>query len=274
METMQTDTVISTDGTIIEYNFIGKGPGILIISGGSRAAWHYIRLAEFLADDYTVYLINRRGRGNSGPQGSGYNIQKECEDAEAIIKKHDIPFLFGHSYGGLVVLNVALNHPVKKVAVFEPAVSANNNLPTYWLPKFENQLQHEDHIGALISMIKGLQMASFLKYIPNPILKMIFNRMAPKNPTWNKDKLLLSMLPNEVKEGVAIDSDTSRYLAINCLVLLLGGSKSPRFLLDGLYKLNGIITTSSIHIMKGMEHNTPDETGPELTANELKTFFK
>jgi len=273
MTTMQTGTIISKDGTLIEYNFIGNGPGILIISGGSRAAWHYFRLAEFLASDYTVYLINRRGRGNSGPQGVGYNLQKECEDAETIIKKHDIPYVFGHSYGGVVALNLALNYPVKKVAVFEPAVSGNNNLPANWLSKFEKQLQHEDHIGAMITMIKGLQVASFLKYIPNPLLKMVFKKMAPKNPTWDKDKLLLEMLPNEVMAAVPIDKDTSRYKTINCPVLLLGGSKSPKFLRDGLHKLNGVVPSSSIHIMKGMEHNTPDDEGPELTAKALKGFF-
>ncbi len=270
---MQTDTVISTDGTIIEYNFTGNGPGILIISGGSRAAWHYFKLAEYLSNKFTVYLINRRGRGNSGPQGIGYNVQKECEDAISIIKKHDIPFIFGHSFGGVVALNVALNYPVKKVAVFEPAVSGNNSLPTSWLPKFEKQLRAQDHIGAMITMIKGLQMASFLKYIPNTLLKMVFRKMAPKNPTWDEDKLLLPMLANEVKAGIAIDNDASRYGSINCLVLLLGGSKSPKFLLDGLSKLHEIIPSSSIHIMKGLGHNTPDDMGPELTAEDLKGFF-
>jgi len=273
MATIQTDTVVSIDGTQIEYNFIGQGPGILIISGGSRAAWHYLKLAEFLASGYTVYLINRRGRGNSGPQGIDYNIQKECEDAISIIKKHEIPYIFGHSFGGVVALNVALNYRIKKIAVFEPAVSGSSNLPTSWLPKFEKQLQYEDHIGAMITMIKGLQVASFLKYIPNPLLKMVFKKMAPKNPTWEKDKMLLEMLPNEVIAVVPIDNDTSRYNIINCPVLLLGGSKSPKFLQNGLNKLHGIIPSSSIHVMKGMEHNTPDDTEPELTAKALKEFF-
>ena len=273
MDTIQSDTVVSPDGTTIEYNTVGQGPGLLIISGGSRAAWHYLKLAEFLSPNYAVYLINRRGRGNSGAQGVDYSIRKEYEDAIAIIKKHNIPYIFGHSYGGLIALYIALNYPLEKIAVFEPGVFTGNNIPLNWLPKFGKQLGKNDYTGAMISMVKGLKMASFLKYVPNPLLKIVFDLLSRKNPVWDKDKVLLSLLPKEIAAGLKTDQDISVYKKITFPVLLLGGVKSPKFLSDILNQLNRIIPQSSLHIMKGMNHNTPDEFGPELTAEALKGFF-
>jgi len=49
----------------------------------------HIELAEALADTFTVYVPDRRGRGMSGPFGDGYSVQKEIEDLDALLTKTD-----------------------------------------------------------------------------------------------------------------------------------------------------------------------------------------
>jgi len=41
-----------------------------------RASQHYLAMAEALADGYTVYIQDRRGRGLSGPPGENYSKEK------------------------------------------------------------------------------------------------------------------------------------------------------------------------------------------------------
>ena len=78
----------------------GAGPGLILISGGYLAAQHYMRLAGALADAFTVYVPDRRGRGVSGPPGDLYGMDRECEDVAALLAESGAEFLFGHSRAG------------------------------------------------------------------------------------------------------------------------------------------------------------------------------
>jgi pimeloyl-ACP methyl ester carboxylesterase len=47
-----------------------------------------------------VHVIDRRGPGASGPLGSSYSIDSECDDLEAVLVATGATHVFGHSYGG------------------------------------------------------------------------------------------------------------------------------------------------------------------------------
>jgi predicted alpha/beta superfamily hydrolase len=49
--------------------------------------------------------------------------------------------LVGHSYGGLVALEVARNNNAfRKIAVYEPGVHIDGSMPTAWMPGYEKKL--------------------------------------------------------------------------------------------------------------------------------------
>ena len=77
-------TVLSGDGTRIGYLSVGTGPAVLVIPGVLSMAADYAAFARALSEHFTVYTIERRGRGESGPQGDDYSIVKECEDVLAL----------------------------------------------------------------------------------------------------------------------------------------------------------------------------------------------
>jgi pimeloyl-ACP methyl ester carboxylesterase len=91
----------SRDGTRIGYLSVGTGPAVLVIPGVLSMAADYGAFARALADRFTVHTIERRGRGESGPQGEDYSIAKECEDVLAVQGQTGASLLAGHSYGGL-----------------------------------------------------------------------------------------------------------------------------------------------------------------------------
>src|SRR6516162_659210 len=128
-----TSTVHSKDGTTISYLTVGSGPAVMVIPGALSMATGYTAFARALAEHFTVHTIERRGRGESGPQGNDYSILKECEDVLALQQRTGASFLVGHSFGGLVALEVARNNPsFIKIAVYELGVSIERSIPMDW----------------------------------------------------------------------------------------------------------------------------------------------
>jgi hypothetical protein len=58
----------------------GSGPAVLLMHGGMQASQHFMKLADALSAEFTVYVPDRRGRGLSGPHGDDYSIVREVED--------------------------------------------------------------------------------------------------------------------------------------------------------------------------------------------------
>ncbi len=80
-------SVTSQDGTTISYRQLGYGPGVVLLHGAMESAQSHMQLAEALADTFTVYVPDRRGRGLSGPYGKDYSIQEDVEDMDALLTK-------------------------------------------------------------------------------------------------------------------------------------------------------------------------------------------
>lgn len=80
---------VTSAGTTIGYRQVGSGPGLLLLHGGMQASQHYMRLAAALANSFTVYLPDRRGRGLSGSPGEQHSLAQECEDVAVLLDKTD-----------------------------------------------------------------------------------------------------------------------------------------------------------------------------------------
>src|SRR5215218_9166043 len=106
-----TASVTSKDGTTIGYYRIGTGPGLVILHGSMQSALSHKLLAEALADYYTVYLVDRRGRPLSGTFGPDYSSRKEVEDLDAVLAATGAHYVFGVSSGALITLQAALSLP-------------------------------------------------------------------------------------------------------------------------------------------------------------------
>ena len=82
---MTGDTVHSRDGTSIAYWRSGAGPPLLLVHGAvadHSTTWRLV-LPE-LEKRFTVYAMDRRGRGGSG-DGPAYDLQREAEDVAAVV---------------------------------------------------------------------------------------------------------------------------------------------------------------------------------------------
>jgi pimeloyl-ACP methyl ester carboxylesterase len=264
--------VTSVDNTVIGYRQTGSGPVLVVVHGGGRASHHYRQLAEALADTYTVYLPDRRGRGLSGSAGDNYSIIRECEDLATLLNKTGAQFVFGHSSGGLIALEAALKLPVRKLAVYEPAVSINGSIPTAWLPAFEQALAKHNSVAAMVVFLKGLRLspASWLpSWVLTPLMYLLLRgaegrEMIELLPTLTLDMALVKHL----------DSGLERYKDIAAETLLLGGDQSPAYLRDALSALSRTLPHAKRIELPRLGHNAPDNDAPERIAGELRQFFQ
>ena len=77
---LSTGSVVSADGTQIGYLRTGHGPAVLLLHGSMESSRSHLQMAAALAEEFTVYLPDRRGRGMSGPYPAEYGIRTEVED--------------------------------------------------------------------------------------------------------------------------------------------------------------------------------------------------
>jgi pimeloyl-ACP methyl ester carboxylesterase len=270
--------VISKDGTRIGYRQLGQGPGLVILHGGMESFQSHVQLAEALADTYTVYLPDRRGRGLSGPYGQNYGVQREVEDLDALLVRTGAHNVFGFSSAAIVLLHAALRQPaIQKVVIFEPPLF---NVTDDWLPRYDQEIAEGKVAAALVTSTKGTQMwgHTMPRWLLELAAKMIMaseDKKAKGNdvttrklaPTLHYDAQLI------IESKGAIES----FKTIRTDVLLMGGSMSPDFLKAGLDALEKVLPDSRRVEIPGAGHGASGNTDrggkPKVVAQELRRFF-
>ncbi len=144
--------VESKDGTQIAFTKEGSGPAVVLVGGGLVDKSENAPLATELAQDFTVYNYDRRGRGESGDT-QPYTLQREIEDIEALIDEAGgSAFLYGVSSGGALVLEAAGSVGADKLAVYEVPYSVGEEAMQVWKDYRQNlavALEKDDHDEAL-----------------------------------------------------------------------------------------------------------------------------
>ncbi len=283
-EPYTTGSVTAHDGATIGYRQLGHGPGVVVVHGAMSSGYHHMQLAEALADAFTVYLIDRRGRGLSGPYSQNYSIQQEVEDVDALLTKTGASQVFGVSSGGVICLQAALTLPaIHKAAIYEPPLFANGLPPTAVLTRFDQEMSQGKVAAALITAMKGAQMGPpILRIMPNWLLERVTNLaiksedkkgsgsyvpMSALAPTFHYDAQLVFEMNGKLESFRTMPAE----------VLLLGGSKSPAFLKADLDALEQVLPQVKRVEFPGLGHaaswNTDRRGQPEPVAQALRQFF-
>jgi pimeloyl-ACP methyl ester carboxylesterase len=118
-----TETARSADGTTIAFERVGAGPAVVCVdaAGAYRDHGPMRPLAAALADAFTVFTYDRRGRGESGDTPP-YAVGREVDDLAAVIAAAGgHAHVYGFSSGALVALHAAAaGVPIDRLALLEP----------------------------------------------------------------------------------------------------------------------------------------------------------
>jgi pimeloyl-ACP methyl ester carboxylesterase len=116
------NTVLSRDGTAIAFDKSGVGPPLILVDGALcyRASGPSRSLAALLAEHFTVFTYDRRGRGESGDTAP-YAVEREVDDIEALIEEAGgSAYVYGVSSGAALALEAANRGlAIEKLALYE-----------------------------------------------------------------------------------------------------------------------------------------------------------
>lgn len=279
-----TDNLTSKDGTTIGYRQYGHGPGIVLVQGTMGTAHNFMQLAEALADDFTVYVPDRRGRGLSGPHSKDYSIQKEVEDLDALLTQTGTHYVFGLSSGAIISLQAAITQPaIRKLAIFEPPLFMNGAAPTALIARYEEEMSQGKVAAALITGMKAGQFGPpIFNAIPRWLLELLTNMMMKREDkkgsgSYVPMRELASTLHNDFQLVGEMSDKLQSFRAVPAEVLLLGGGKSPAYLKAALDALEKVLPHVKRIEFAGLDHaaswNTDRGGRPEPMAQELRRFF-
>lgn len=267
--TTETEThwAISTDGTRIAYHVSGEGPPLVLVYGALSDRTYWRRLAPYL-DGYTLYIVERRGHGESG-DGPNYRSEYEVDDVAAVIEAiGETAFVFGHSAGALLSLMAARKAPerVRKLALYEPPLITGAGLRPRVaadLPQRITALVEAGQPEAAIELFfrEGPRLAE--EDIQRQKAGQLWAGLTPMAATAAKDAELANTfdLPQVADTSFTVPT------------LLLYGETSNDWIIEGVKLLATRLGNTTLVELKGQGH-VAAFTAPELLAAETRRFFE
>ncbi len=115
------------DGVTLEYEVVGSGDPVVFIHGSVLAdAFAPLMTEPALKDHFSLIRYHRRGFAGSSRHAGPLSISGQAADCLGLLRKLGVQraHLVGHSYGGAIALQLALDAPeiVRSLSLLEPAL--------------------------------------------------------------------------------------------------------------------------------------------------------
>jgi len=242
--------VKSKDGTPIAYERVGDGPPLILVDGAlcSRAFGPMPKLAPLLAQKFTVYFYDRRGRGESGDTAP-YAKDREIEDLAALIgAAGGAAALVGLSSGASLALEAAAARlPVTGVVAYEPQ---------YVEPAGATRGRaHQDRLRELVAAgNRGGAVRYFMRDmvgVPAPVVWMM--RLMPG--IWRKLAAFGHTLPYDAAVMGDFTVPTERLRQVAVPTLVMHGSKTDARLKRAAGEVAGAVPAARSRTLAGQNHN-------------------
>lgn len=106
---------LNVNGINLHYQQSGTGPDVVLIHAftSNMAIWMLTGLVQHLADAFRVTAYDLRGHGVSEIPKNGYTSAEMVEDLFQLHRELGLgpAYLVGHSFGGVVAMHAAAEHP-------------------------------------------------------------------------------------------------------------------------------------------------------------------
>jgi pimeloyl-ACP methyl ester carboxylesterase len=157
-------------GVDLEYQVQGSGEPLILIHGAIVAdAFSPLLCQPSITSNYRVISYHRRGFAASSRAMPGLTIRQQAADCRALIRQLQIPrvHVAGHSYGGVIALQWALDAPeeLHSLALLEPALLnlvPSGSLFWDWVSSVRHDIyEHGDKVGAVDAFLTGVVGANY-----------------------------------------------------------------------------------------------------------------
>jgi pimeloyl-ACP methyl ester carboxylesterase len=258
----------SKDGTSIAVDRAGRGPALVFVDGAMcyRASGPSRPMAAALADHFTVFTYDRRGRGDSGDNTS-YEVQREVDDLEAVIKEaggHAV--VLGVSSGAALALEAASRGvAISRLALYEAPFIVDDTRPA--LP--------EDFVPRLTTAVadgrRGEAVKMFMRVVGVPGIFIVLMRLMP---AWSKITSVAHTLPYDFaivgpyQRGRPLSA--TRWSGATMPTLVMDGGKSPAWMRNATRALASVLPNATYRTLDGQTHMIK----PKALTPPLVDFFK
>ena len=254
-----TQFVTSADGTPIAYEKVGAGPAVVLVEGAMcyRDFGSSRDVAAALADDYTVFIYDRRSRGESGDT-LPYSPAREVEDLAAVIEAAGDAYVMGQSSGaGLALEAAAAGVPMRKLATYEaPYIGAKED----FLAKQKQLIADGDRKGAVDYFMTTM--------VGGPWFMPVMMRLMPK--VFRQLQAIAHTLPYDTELMAGFEVPTTRFAAIAVPTLVMGGSKGKANMQKAVRDVGAAVPGSRLSILEGQTH----QVKPAVLVPALTEFFR
>ncbi|HLL79189.1 MAG TPA: alpha/beta hydrolase [Ktedonobacteraceae bacterium] len=257
------ETIRSKDGTMIAFQRSGTGPPLVLVHGTTADHTRWAPILPAFEQHFTVYALDRRGRGGSG-DAEPYAIEQEFEDIVALVDSIEDPvFLLGHSYGALCSLEVVRRTAhLRKLVLYEPPIPTGIEIyPPEVVTRIQALLDAGDREGAVTIFMQDIA------HVPSHEMEIL--RSAPN---WPARLAAAYTIPREMRGSNEYVFESARFSGLTIPTLLLLGGDSPAFFKAGIEAVHAALLDSRVVVMPGQQH-TAMNTAPELFTREVLQFL-
>lgn len=257
------ETIASADGTRIAYKRTGSGPPLVLVHGATADHTTWIDALPFLEAHFTVYAIDRRGRGESG-DAEEYSLEREVEDVVGVVESIDEPVhLLGHSFGGICALEAVLRTDrLRRLVLYEPEVIADATADeTRALAEIRNTIDAGDKEDALVVFYREIARLSEEEI-----------EYARSQPMWSQRVDAVHTVLREMEAMHAYEFEPERFREMTTPTLLLVGEGSPESAHQEAEELSDAFSESRIAILEDQQH-VAYRMAPERFAETVIEFL-
>ncbi len=257
----------SADGTRIGFRRLGSGPGIVLVHGSVSTHTDWMPVARLLADRFTCFAMDRRGRAKSGEGVLPYCLEREHEDIAAMLalakaESGADAALAAHSYGAVCALGTAMRYPVPRLVLYEPPLPVGGLIAGEDLEPYVRAIEEGDLDKAL-----QLGLASFPRMSSAAILALRTSQ------AWPRLRLLAKSWVRELQAMDALPPSVEQYRALPCPSMLLMGTLSPEHpILDASRALAEVLPGVRVEWLAGQGHGAM-RAAPKLVARLIRDFL-
>lgn len=263
MKTTEVVTITSRDGTPIGLWKTGTGPTLLAVHGGGADHTAWDSVVPLLADAFTVFVMDRRGRGASG-DGYDYAIEREFDDVAAAVDALPGPVhLYGHSFGGLCAFEAASRtRNLASLMLYEGGPKPPGRfIPDELIAQLEERIASGDREGALSFFMLRTAGVSAEEL---PVMRA--------HPAWAGRLAAIHTIPRELRAFNDYATDMSATANLTTPTLLVIGSETDARRQQMLDMFMQALPSARRAILRGQRH-AAHNTAPQLLASALREFL-
>ena len=260
------------------YRKIGEGQPMIIIHGlfGQSDNWNWFG-KQFAENGFEVYLVDARNHGLS-PHSDIWNYQVMSDDILELINSFDLCknegiILLGHSMGGKIAMEFALQHPefLSKLIIVDIA-------PKYYPPHHQDVLSGLNAVDLYAIKTRNEAETVLSKYISDAgtkqfLLKNLYwkenneEALVTGHFEWRFNLKVIEKNIDSISQGIKSD--------VNCptTTLFIKGEKSNYITDEDLQTIQKMFPNSSVSVIADAGHWVHVEKPKEFLKNVLE-FLK